>query len=529
MSSFKKAFLVSMCLVLAAALILSGCTTPQEGDNKQTQPPDNNSTDSPVTEKPAEPIEIVWGVWFQNEGVYEDTEMEKFLEETFNIDIKPVKVTDASVASGEVPDIFTLGDPSNVAAYKGQNILMDFTEEMIQEKLPEYYAAITSINASLFGSVKMDDKIWAIPNFITLRPYDFAMMWRQDWLENVGITKVPETMQEFEEAIYAFKEKDPDQDGVDDTFGLSGTMTTTWSSGFYSIFGAYGVEPTMWMVKDGKVVNGSVMPEAKEVLALLRKWYADGVLDLEFITDTQEDIRKKFYNDRIGVMEEMIGSGHNENANYVVELRAINPNGKLVLGKNPEGPAGSGSWCWGDKSNYIVMGSQVKDDPVKLDKLFEIIRAFSTDYDLNVRVGNGERGVDWEYVEEGAESGPIKFLDESENAAENRKQKGIGQFGLGAIGTIEIRERGMDQSLVDAINTYGSGNRWTDAILFSALPSEGQYKEALKVMMQQYYAEIIIGERPLDDFDEFVEQWYAAGGEQLTNEANELYEQQFKK
>ncbi len=41
--------------------------------------------------------------------------------------------------------------------------------------------------------------------------------------------------------------------------------------------------------------------------------------------------------------------------------------------------------------------------------------------------------------------------------------------------------------------------------------------------LHQYYTEIITGKLSVDAFDEFVQAWYANGGEQLTKEANEWY------
>lgn len=47
--------------------------------------------------------------------------------------------------------------------------------------------------------------------------------------------------------------------------------------------------------------------------------------------------------------------------------------------------------------------------------------------------------------------------------------------------------------------------------------------------MQKYFAQIISGEIPLTDFDTFVTEWKAKGGDELTKEANEMYQAQFKK
>src|SRR5690606_23621363 len=125
----------------------------------------------------------------------ENTDVQKWLEQKFNVKIKPVKVTDASIASGEVPDLFMLGDPANVSAYQGQGVLSEIDPNMLQEKMPEYYKDIQQTPA-LFQTVTFDDKLWAIPMFIDLKPYDLSLLWRKDWLDKVGIDKIPETLDE---------------------------------------------------------------------------------------------------------------------------------------------------------------------------------------------------------------------------------------------------------------------------------------------------------------------------------------------
>lgn len=47
----------------------------------------------------------------------------------------------------------------------------------------------------------------------------------------------------------------------------------------------------------------------------------------------------------------------------------------------------------------------------------------------------------------------------------------------------------------------------------------------LKEMQKQAYLEIITGQKPLDYFDTFVEQWYEIGGRQIVEEVNESYKE----
>lgn len=515
----KIASVLLLALSLAASL-LSGCTSKTE-----TASPAPNTGGTP--EVKSKPIEITWGIHFAAEGVVNDSEVQKWLEQKFNVKIKPVKVTDASIASGEVPDIFMLGDPSNVIAYQNQGVLMSIDENMLKEKMPEYYADIEK-KKELFQTVTVNNELWAIPMFIDLKPYDLAQLWRKDWLDKVGINKVPETLEEFEEAVYAFAQKDPDGNDVKDTYGLTGTATSTWSSGFYSIFGAFGVEPTMWMERDGQIINGSVMPETKEALAKLQQWYADGVIDPEFITDTQDSYRKKLYNNRIGVIEEQIAKGALPESAVITEMKSLNPDAELAFAKNPKGPGGDGSWDWGIKSNFIVIGNKVKDQPEKLEKLFEILQAQSNDEETINMTSLGVKGAQWDFVESGATSGATKFLPGFEKQ-EQRDQLGIRLFSLGNITTQAYRDKYSDPKLNEAIRTYSSAPGWTDALLFSVLPSDGKYKQELTQLMQKYFAQIISGEIPLSDFDKFVTEWKAKGGDELTKEANEMYQAQFKK
>ncbi|MFC7680196.1 extracellular solute-binding protein [Paenibacillus sp. GCM10028914] len=514
---FVSAILLTVSL---AASLLSGCTSKTESAS-----PTPNSGGTP--EANSKPIEITWGIHFAAEGVVNDSEVQKWLEQKFNVKIKPVKVTDASIASGEVPDIFMLGDPSNVIAYQNQGVLMSIDQNMLKEKMPEYYADIEK-KKELFQTVTTNNELWAIPMFIDLKPYDLATLWRKDWLDKVGINKLPETLDEYEEAVYAFAQKDPDGNGVKDTYGLTGTATSTWSSGFYSIFGAFGVEPTMWMERDGQIVNGSIMPETKEALTKLQQWYADGVIDPEFITDTQDSYRKKLYNNRIGVIEEQVAKGALPDSPILVEMKSLNPDAELQISRNPKGPGGDGSWDWGIKSNFIVIGNKVKDQPEKLEKLFEILQAQSSDEETINMTSLGVKGTQWDFVESGATSGATKFLPGFEKQ-EQRDQLGVRLFSLGNITTQAYRDKYSDPKLNEAIRTYSSAPGWTDALLFSALPSDGKYKQDLTSLMQKYFAQIISGEIPLDDFDKFVTEWKAKGGDELTKEANEMYQAQFKK
>ena len=45
-----------------------------------------------------------------------------------------------------------------------------------------------------------------------------------------------------------------------------------------------------------------------------------------------------------------------------------------------------------------------------------------------------------------------------------------------------------------------------------------------RTLYVEYASKIIAGEYSIDKFDEFVEKWYASGGEEVTKNAREWYE-----
>lgn len=48
----------------------------------------------------------------------------------------------------------------------------------------------------------------------------FAWMIRQDWLDTLGLS-MPTSMDELYDVLYAFTFSDPDQNGEDDTYGIT--------------------------------------------------------------------------------------------------------------------------------------------------------------------------------------------------------------------------------------------------------------------------------------------------------------------
>jgi putative aldouronate transport system substrate-binding protein len=214
----------------------------------------------------------------------------KAMEEKYNfdIDVLPCYGDEYSnqvkmlLSSGQVPDVIRLDEGLQMADLVNQDLLAEITMDELNTYMPDYVAQVSKYSDSPFKYAKIDGKIYGTISQNPDGDYHFTCIWRSDWLKNVGITKTPETLDEYEQALTKFAKEDPDKNGKADTFGLS-------DRGMTPIYGAFGylpyrLEAEYYALKDGKVVHSASQPEMKNALKLLNKWYTAGIIDPEFLT-----------------------------------------------------------------------------------------------------------------------------------------------------------------------------------------------------------------------------------------------------
>lgn len=138
-------------------------------------------------------------------------------------------------------------------------------------------------------------------NLDTLGPRCFM---NTAWLEKAGL-KLPETYDEFYEALIAMRDGDPDGNGIDDTIPLSGTFNQYSVDPF--VAGALGIPFTnvasRWMT-DGE--NVIFVPESDiyvEYLKRMKQLFDEKLLDQEYFTQNEEQLRAKGNNLQLGAYQ----------------------------------------------------------------------------------------------------------------------------------------------------------------------------------------------------------------------------------
>jgi len=339
------------------------------------------------------------------------------------------------MAAGDIPDILAMRmDVGRLTTYADQGVLGEIPMSMIREHMPDYVSLIDGFGDSRVWSYgEVDGRNMGLP---IIAPSDFfrqGIAWNAQWLLNVGITSIPQTIDEFEAAFLKFRNEDPDQDGAKDTYAFSAPgaheFAPEWGSQkkdfFEEIFGAFGSFPFEWVEKDGALVYGFTDPGTKEALALLADWYAQEIIDPEWVTEIPRevgvnDVAWKFANERNGYIAiyggddyEWDGGGHvngkwhnahPEHRKYflkdascwpecagqykydVVAFTEIDPQRfageyhPYVNGEPPIGPRGDrGMMVKGTSPQYIAFGRQLADDEPRFTRLLEIYNEIATD------------------------------------------------------------------------------------------------------------------------------------------------------
>ncbi len=456
-----------------------------------------------------------------------DGEILQYMCDKYNVDFEIIYIErgnwnesiSTKFAKGEIGDIIDVKGLDLLYSYVEQDLLAELPPEFLKENAPFLYSEyVKEDETHALRYTTIDGKNYGLPN-ITGNNFHKVIAWRGDWLTKLGFDKAPETLEEMEAALYAFTTKDPDGNGVNDTYGMSQT-------GMEMVYGAYGYLPDLWQERDGKLVYGAVQPETKEALATLAKWYADGVIDPEFVTGENQGgyyaISHSFNNNRIGLTclgeyyhwKPVFYPGDSKSEVYL-ELQKANPEAleSIMYGipvTGPEGKSGMQGSAVINAASTVAFGVQLEDEPERFARILQVYDEISSSYENYLESIFGIKGVHWDFD---AETGFPGLINDNDSKSVAR---------LGIVSGFECNEYTYLRAKPRIDWAYEKKldvGVLSDQLLVP-LASAADYQDELDKLRDETFTNIIRGDLPVDAFDDFVTEWFAKGGQQLTDEAN---------
>lgn len=324
--------LLALTMIAALSTSMFGCSSNGSDKNKNASTGTNSNkqenTDSKANgtstdtgsdgteDRFAEPMEISIAVWNIGDAITDtDDAVLKTIYDKFNITIKPYAVTWGDyaekitlwAAAGNLPDMtaYEAGYTSTYTDWTTQGVVRALPSDL--SLYPNVAAQVYSDGGKAVNCVTDSDTnptYYAVPRpqvkNVEETMLDYGIFLRKDWMEAVGVTEVPDNVDDLISLLQKFQTEDPDGNGIDDTIGLTG-YSFRWMSGVMTGTCTPSINGLRWVYAE----DGSIEPVWKnesflEGMKVMKKFYDAGVLDPDYIILKGEEGRDKFKNGQAG-------------------------------------------------------------------------------------------------------------------------------------------------------------------------------------------------------------------------------------
>lgn len=528
----RKYAVKTMAITMAVLMAGSGLTAC--GDRAEESEADNGK--------------MTLELWTSNRDILDndDAFYVKKIEDTFDVNIEMKYRNEGStdyqewltlsMTGGDAPEWFRdqSVNAKMLSDFVDDGVVAELDPEMIKENMPnlmKYYEKY----ADIFGEnplelYAVDGKIYSIPDAYPASMQFCMMAYRQDWLDNLGL-ELPETTEEMEEVFRAFTFDDPDGNGVDDTYGYVG-ITGTASAAFSPMFGAFGVYPGIWYEgEDGELTRGELeVEEMQEALTFIKKLCDEGIVDPEWMIVDYEGSRNKVISGVAGSSYQNWLSIQTADGWYSALYEAF-PDAELSVSYGPTGPNGDhGIMQFNPLSGVgLVFSKEMEEQPEKMAKYMQVFDTIAGDSSWYEALIWGEEGVTYTKDENGNRSYTEEYADEDART----------EYGFGAaynFPSLEVFQ--YDPEVHDAITYDAETNKVRqetrpnitgkyDVMAAANLPTYNEIQADLPDV-DAALTEFITGKRDISEYEDFVQEWLDAGGQEALDEAREIYQERFK-
>lgn len=475
---------------------------------------------------------------------YEDNNYTRYLRDLLNVQnenafegvgsVQYEQLEMMAVQEGELPDIMLVTSKDTLDLLVEQDMIEDLTpvyENCTSDRIKEMYA---SYGENKLDMVTYDGRLMAFPETeVYTGP---SLLWmRRDWIDQLGLRE-PTTMEEAMEIIRIFARENPgnsEEGNVGLAFAPSLVGQSDSCFSLDPLFDYFHAYPGKWIQdENGNMVNGSVTREMKNALSYLHEQYAAGVLDQSFMLRSKTNLADLLENGQCGAFfgwwwapDSPLSSLHDESARWKPYLFPDENNEVqtyLSYGRQ-----------------YCVVARKGYEHPEIIPKIISALFDYAR-YEGKVEaVGVGQ------YLGMNVDQSATPFLintDYSDAVFRTTRRILDVMNGRKHYRDLTVLEQGYFDSCQEYLvqgqpNTGFLWAAYTSRITavnklihtkikyvnmgytqeYNRLTSEDLEELSLKAFIQ-----IIIGETPVESFDTYVQEWYNSGGQELTDQANDI-------
>lgn len=468
-------------------------------------------------------------------ATYEDNAYTSYLKDMLNIQNKDVfeledgstyeQAVEMAIEDNDIPDVLVVKGRDTLKRLAAKGMIADLSqvyEECTTDRIKEMYE---SYGDGLLDSARFDGKLYAFPD--TVIDHGTMLLWmRADWIEALGL-KEPETMAEAMEIAGRFVEED--MAGNDSTVGLvCSTELVSGSSSTYGadpIFTEFGAVPGKWTLDDaGNVIYGSVMEETKAALGYMHELYEKGILDPRFLLRSTENLDQMVAEGKCGALFGYWWAPNNPLSTTSKGDRAAVWKPYLLSGQKKATLESYNDW------KYVVVRKGY-EHPEIVGKYVSVLFDYTRYEDVNARDINDYFSMNVDPTARPMNIN-VDYWDGLYRTTANIKQVMDGEMRVQEL-------NGMEKAYYETCKSYINGsmttvNAWAayasriqavsllsesgrGTLPLSMGDADGEIPHHLQRLETEAFLQIICGEKPLEYFDEFVQEWYDEGGREVTS------------
>ncbi|WP_214628236.1 extracellular solute-binding protein [Paenibacillus agaridevorans] len=580
--NWKKAAGIILAVIMLTISACSSGNKPNEGDSGTESPSASSGADTThASEKPVEkadplgkfdPMIEVTTVKSLDDGSMNFPEGESIdnnlwtqgFEKDLGIKLKvewlvPDNQYDQKlnvmIASDDLPDIMMV-NAVQLKQLVDNEMVADLTEVYAQYKSELTDQIMMSDGGIGLKQATFDGKLMALPQMNGAADSAPILWIRKDWLDHLGLA-VPATMEELINVAKAFTENDPDQNGQKDTYGLAlekglfggEFVLNGFFNGYHAVTGSPG--NLLWNKgSDGNLIMGYVQPEAKTALGKLAEMYKAGYIEKDFAVKDVGKVGESVVSEKIGMF-------------YGLHWNVFTPLPSAVQ-KNPAAdwrpypiPTVDGTITAENLlgvSNFFVVkkGAVNPEAAVKILNYF-LLKQNPLSPEFDARFHNGPQYPDASHSE--YKYSPIFVFHPQQNIlihrgfveyGKARDTNVLSAWNQGNQADIDLLENGYNGTdgegkaagvktevwagwmwsgpigAYSVVNSYLENKQIVEPVFYGApTPTMTAKQSTLEKLILENYTKFIMGVRPIEEFDKFVQDWDSLGGADITKEVND--------
>jgi putative aldouronate transport system substrate-binding protein len=232
------------------------------------------------------------------------------------------------LATGNVPDIFTSTKAAIPQVGPQSTLALD---DLIKTQMPNYSKLLDQNKDATPAVRSPNGKLYGV--FGRLNYTYLGWMYRKDLADKLGVAKL-ETLDDWYNFMKAVKTDNPKSYGA----GKYGSVLNVADD----LRGAFGIQGQLldgWFtMRENKLVDGAILPEAKDVIATVRKWYTEGLMDPDMLklVEGQKNIENLVSGKTVVEVDDYLNRLEDAQA----QGQKQNPKFQLVAAPPPKGPNG---------------------------------------------------------------------------------------------------------------------------------------------------------------------------------------------